>query len=66
MNEYLADLAVEEVEVISEAARPEYVSGRRLLPILKKLIAFESLLHKVNKKYHEANMLRAYSWTNRV
>ena len=59
MNEYLADLAVEEVQVYLESSR-EFVSGRRLLPILKKLIAFESLLHKVNKKYHEANMLRVF------
>lgn len=66
MNEYLADLAVEEVEVCLENGQhiaensQNYVSGRRLLPILKKLIAFESLLHKVNKKYHEANMLRVF------
>lgn len=68
MNEYLADLAVEEVEVHlprNESvgnldSPPDFVSGRRLLPILKKLIAFESLLHKVNKKHHEANMLRAF------
>ena len=59
MNEYLADLAVEGVEVYLESSR-EFVTGRRLLPILKKLIAFESLLHKVNKKHHEANMLRAF------
>ena len=59
MNEYLADLAVEEVEVYLESSR-EFVSGRRLLPILKKLISFEGLLHKVNKKYHEANMLRVF------
>ena len=59
MNEYLADLAVEGVEVALENGR-EFVTGRRLLPILKKLIAFESLLHKVNKKHHEANMLRAF------
>ena len=59
MNEYLADLAVEEVEVALENGR-EYLSGRRLLPTLKKLIAFESLLHKVNKKHHEANMLRIF------
>ena len=38
----------------------EYLSGRRRLPTLKKLIAFESLLHKVNKKHHEANMLRIF------
>jgi DNA gyrase subunit B len=59
MNEYLADLAVEEVQVYLESSG-EFVSGRRLLPILKKLIAFEGLLHKVNKKYHEANMLRVF------
>ena len=59
MNEYLADLAVEGVEVYLESGR-EFVTGRRLLPILKKLIAFESLLHKVNKKHHEANMLRTF------
>ncbi|MBX3236725.1 MAG: DNA topoisomerase (ATP-hydrolyzing) subunit B [Nitrospiraceae bacterium] len=59
MNDYLADLAVEEVEVFVESGR-DYVTGRRLLPILKKLIAFESLLHKVNKRYHEANMLRLF------
>ncbi len=59
MNEYLADLAVEGVEVYLESGR-EFVTGRRLLPILKKLIAFESLLHKVNKKHHEANMLRVF------
>ena len=59
MNEYLADLAVEGVEVYLESGR-EFITGRRLLPILKKLIAFESLLHKVNKKHHEANMLRAF------
>jgi DNA gyrase subunit B len=59
LNEYLADLAVEDVELYLESAR-EYVTGRRLLPILKKLIAFEGLLRKVNKKFHEANILRAF------
>jgi DNA gyrase subunit B len=59
LNEYLADLAVEDVELYLESSR-EYVTGRRLLPILKKLIAFEGLLRKVNKKFHEANILRAF------
>jgi DNA gyrase subunit B len=59
LNEYLADLAVEDVELYLESGR-EYVTGRRLLPILKKLIAFEGLLRKVNKKFHEANILRAF------
>jgi hypothetical protein len=34
--------------------------GRRLLPILKKLIAFETLLGRLNKKPHEASMVRAF------
>jgi DNA gyrase subunit B len=59
LNEYLADLAVEDVELYVESSR-EYVTGRRLLPILKKLIAFEALLSKVNKKFHEANILRVF------
>ncbi|MDR4474712.1 MAG: DNA topoisomerase (ATP-hydrolyzing) subunit B [Nitrospira sp.] len=59
MNEYLADLAVEEVEVRLENGQ-DSLTGRRLLPVLKKLIAFESLLHKVNKRHHEANMLRVF------
>jgi DNA gyrase subunit B len=59
LNEYLADLAVEDVELYLESSR-EYVTGGRLLPILKKLIAFEGLLRKVNKKFHEANILRAF------
>ncbi|MEB2337498.1 MAG: DNA topoisomerase (ATP-hydrolyzing) subunit B [Nitrospirales bacterium] len=59
MNDYLADLAVEEVDVYAESGQ-DFVTGRRLLPILKKLIAFESLLHKVNKRTHEATMLRLF------
>jgi DNA gyrase subunit B len=59
LNDYLADLAVEDVELYLDSGQ-DYVSGRRLLPILKKLIAFESLLGKVNKKFHEANILRAF------
>jgi DNA gyrase subunit B len=59
LNEYLADLAVEEVEVYVEGAQ-DYVTGRRLLPILKKLIAFEGLLTHLNKKPHEASLLRAF------
>ena len=59
MNEYLADLAVEDVELYLEGAQ-DYVTGRRLLPILKKMIAFETLLARFNKKPHEAAMLRAF------
>ena len=59
LNEHLADLAVEEVEVYVEGAQ-DYVTGRRLLPILKRLIAFETLLAHLNKKPHEASLLRAF------
>ncbi|MDF0664440.1 MAG: DNA topoisomerase (ATP-hydrolyzing) subunit B [Nitrospira sp.] len=59
LNEYLADLAVEDVELYTEGAQG-YVTGRRLLPILKKLIAFETLLGRLNKKPHEAAMLRGF------
>jgi DNA gyrase subunit B len=59
LNEYLADLAVEAVEVYVESGQ-NYVTGRRLLPILKKLIAFENLLPRFAKKQHEAGILRAF------
>jgi DNA gyrase subunit B len=59
LNEYLADLAVEEVEVYVESGQT-FVTGRRLLPILKKLIAFEGLLARFGKKQHEASILRAF------
>jgi DNA gyrase subunit B len=59
LNEYLADLAVEEVELYTEGAQG-YVTGRRLLPILKKMIAFETLLGRLNKKPYEAAMVRAF------
>jgi DNA gyrase subunit B len=59
LNDYLADLAVEEVEVYVESGQ-NFVTGRRLLPILKKLIAFEDLLKRLVKKQHEANILRVF------
>ncbi|MGQ0694870.1 MAG: DNA topoisomerase (ATP-hydrolyzing) subunit B [Nitrospiraceae bacterium] len=59
LNEHLADLAVEDVELYVEGTQG-YVTGRRLLPILKKMIAFETLLGRLNKKPHEAAMVRAF------
>ena len=59
LNEYLSDLAVEDVQVYLESAQ-DFVTGRRLLPILKKLIAFENLLAKFRKKQHETGILRAF------
>jgi DNA gyrase subunit B len=37
-----------------------YVTGRRLLPILKKLIAFEGLVDRFGRKQHETGILRAF------
>jgi DNA gyrase subunit B len=59
LNEYLADLAVEDVHLYLEGTQ-DFVTGRRLLPILKKMIAFETLLARFNKKPHEAAMMRAF------
>jgi DNA gyrase subunit B len=59
LNEYLSDLAVEDVEVYVESAQA-YVSGRRLLPILKKLIAFEQLIARFSKKQRQGGILRAF------
>ena len=59
LNDHLADLAVEDVHLYTEGAQ-DYVTGRRLLPILKKMIQFETLLARLNKKSHEAAMLRAF------
>lgn len=59
LNEYLSDLAVEDVEVYQDSAQ-EFVTGRRLLPLLKKLIGFENLLLKFRKKQHETGILRAF------
>jgi DNA gyrase subunit B len=59
LNEYLSDLAAEEVEVRLEST-DEFVTGRRLLPVLKKLIMFEGLQARFGKKQHEAGILRAF------
>src|SRR5437867_3056510 len=58
-NDYRAVLAVEEVEVYAERGQA-FVTGRRLMRILKKLIAFEGLLSRFGKKQHEASILRAF------
>src|SRR5581483_5567282 len=59
LNEYLADLAVEDVELYMDSSQA-FVTGRRLLPLLRRLIAFASLLGRLSKKHHEANILRAF------
>jgi DNA gyrase subunit B len=59
LNEYLADLAVEAVEVYLESGQA-YVGGRRLLPVLKKLIEYEGLLARSGRIQHEAGILRGF------
>ena len=59
LNEYLADLAVESSEVYLENGQA-YVAGRRLLPVLKKLIEYEGLLARFGRKQHESGILRAF------
>jgi DNA gyrase subunit B len=59
LNEYLSDLAVEDVEVYVESAQA-FVTGRRLLPILKKLITFEGFIARFSKKQREGGILRAF------
>ncbi|HZC67998.1 MAG TPA: DNA topoisomerase (ATP-hydrolyzing) subunit B [Nitrospirales bacterium] len=59
LNEYLADLAVESVEVYLESGQA-YVAGRRLLPVLRKLIEYEGLLARFGRKQHESGILRAF------
>jgi len=59
LNDHLADLAVEDVALYTEGAQ-DYVTGRRLLPVLKKMIALETLLARLTKNPLEAAMLRAF------
>lgn len=59
LNEYLSELAVEDTELYLDSSQA-YVTGRRLLPILRKLIAFEGLLAKFGKKRLEPSILRVF------
>src|SRR3989454_11127703 len=59
LNEYLSDLAVEEVEVYLESGQA-FATGQRLLPILKKLIAFEGLRARFGKKQQTAGVTRGF------
>ncbi|MDR4493284.1 MAG: DNA topoisomerase (ATP-hydrolyzing) subunit B [Nitrospirales bacterium] len=57
MNDYLSNLAVEETQLWLQD-RNEYITGEALLAILKKLIAFESLLTRQTQKHLEPAILR--------
>jgi len=56
LNEYLSDLAVEDAEVSFDGQG--FVTGRRLLPALKKMIAFEEMLNRLARKEYEPGILR--------
>ncbi len=60
LNDYLSDLAVEGVELYQDAGG-EFVGGRRLLPILKKLIAFENLVVRFQRKQQDPGLVRAFA-----
>ena len=59
LNDYLADLAVESVEV-NLTDSETILRGEAFLPVLKRLISFESLLARLRKASHEAGILRAF------
>ena len=59
LNEYLAEQAVQEVEVFVESEQ-SFVKGATLLPILQKLIDFEGLLARFAKKQRELGLLRVF------
>jgi len=56
LNEYLSDLAVEDVAVSFDGQG--FVTGRRLLPALKKMIAFEEMLNRLVRKQYDPGILR--------
>ena len=59
LNDYLADLAGQTVEVYLEREHA-FVSGPMLRPILTTLMAFEGLLAHLNRKNRDASLLRVF------
>lgn len=59
LNEYLAEQAVQEVELFVKAEEA-FVKGPTLLPVLKRLIEFEALLARFAKKQRELGLLRVF------
>ena len=58
LNEFLAEQAVESVQLYVEGAQ-DFVGGSALLPILQKLIEFEGLLVRFPKRQREVGLLRS-------
>jgi len=59
MNTYLSNLAVEDAELFL-ADSNEFVTSEALLPILNKLVAFESLVTRLAQKHVEPSILRVF------
>ena len=59
LNDYLAELAGQAVEVYVDSARG-FISGQTLNPILKKMIEFEGLLGRLSRGKRDAGLLRAF------
>ena len=59
LNEYLAEQAVQEVELFVKGEEA-FVKGQALLPILKRVIEFEGLLARFAKKQRELGLLRVF------
>ena len=59
LNDYLADLAGQNVEVYLDQEHA-FVSGPMLRPILTKLMAFEGLLAHLSQKNRDASLLRVF------
>ena len=58
MEDFLLDLATEDVELFS-AEQNDYLTGGRLTAVLKKLVQFEKTLDKFRKKRLDIMVLRA-------
>ncbi len=59
LNDYLAELAGQAVEVYVDNHH-EFISGQTLNPVLKKMIEFEGLLGRLNRKKQGSGLLRAF------
>jgi DNA gyrase subunit B len=59
LNEYLAEQAVQEVELFVKA-QEAFVNGPTLLPLLQRLIEFEGLLSRFAKKQRELGLMRVF------
>lgn len=59
LNDYLAELAGQAVEVYMDSHRG-FISGQTLNSVLKKMIEFEELLGRLSRKRQGSGLLRAF------